>query len=197
MAGAAENLMTLDEFLAWERERPERYEFAHGVVTMMTGASAAHVRIAGNLTVALRLALRGSRCESFGSDMKVIASGTVRYPDLSVSCTPVDDKDDRLIEPVVIIEILSPSTERFDRGRQKLDYFATRSIRQYAIIEQDERLVDLYTRTDTGWINELLADDAILRLSSIGVEISLDAIYEDTDLDLTRRRANEAPAAAV
>ena len=188
--------MTLDEFLAWEREQPERYEFAHGVATMMTGASAAHVRIAGNLTVVLRLALRGSRCEPFGSDMKVIASGAVRYPDISVSCSPIDDKDDRLTEPVVIIEILFPSTERFDRGRNKLDYFATPSIRQYAIIWQDERLIDLYTRTEAGWTNELIADVGVLNLSSIGVEIGLDTIYEDTDLDLTRQQANEAPPPA-
>jgi Uma2 family endonuclease len=118
-------------------------------------------------------------------------------PDLSVSCAPIDDKDDHLTEPVVIIEILSPSTEGIDRGRKKFGYFGTSSVRQYAIVEQDERRVDLWTRTETGWINEVLADEAMLSLSSIGVEISLDAIYEDTDLDVTRQRANEAPAPAV
>ena len=78
--------------------------------------------------------------------MKVIANGTVRYPDLSVTCRPIGDRDDRILDPVLVIEVLSPSTEREDRGRKKFDYFATPSIMQYAIIEQDERRIELYTR---------------------------------------------------
>lgn len=80
---------------------------------------------------------------------------------------------------------------------KKREYFATPSIRQYALIEQDERLVDLYTRTDAGWINEVMAGDAVLKLSSVGVELALDAIYEDTELDATRRQADggQSPAA--
>src|SRR6266478_5493783 len=191
MSNVAEELMSLDEFLAWERDQPERYEFAHGVVTMMTGGSAAHVTIAMNLAFALRDALRGSGCRPFGSDMKVIANGTVRYPDVSVVCRPVNDKDDRIVEPVVIIEVLSPTTERVDRGRKKFDYFATPSIRQYAIVEQDERLIDLYTRTGDRWSDEIVEGDAVLKLSSIGVAISLDTIYEDAELDASRPREGE------
>src|SRR5690349_13138651 len=125
MTSAAENLMTLDEFLGWEREQPERYEFADGVVTMMTGGSAAHVTIAINLALALRNALRGSGCRPFTSDMRVIANGTVRYPDISVICHPIDDTENRVTEPIIVIEVLSPSTARIDRGRRKTDYFAT------------------------------------------------------------------------
>ena len=191
MPNVAEQLMSLDEFLAWERDQPERYEYAGGVVTMMTGGSAAHATIAMNLAFALRHALRGTGCRPFGSDMKVIANHTVRYPDLSVICRPVGDRDDHLSDPIVIIEVISPSTEREDRGRKKFDYFATPSIRQYAIVEQDERLIDLYTRTADGWRDEILEGDAVLKLSSIGVEMSLDVIYEDTELDATRRREGE------
>lgn len=129
--------------------------------------------------------------------MKVIANGTVRYPDVSVVCRPVDDKEDRIIEPVVIIEVLSSSTERVDRGRKKFDYFATPSVQQYAIVEQDERWVDLYTRTDAGWVNEVIAGDTAVSLTSIGVELSLDTIYEDTELDPTRRQADGEPAPAA
>jgi Uma2 family endonuclease len=85
MPNAAEKLMSLDEFLAWEREQPERYEYAGGVVTMMTGSSAAHVTIASNLAIALRQALRGTGCRPFGSEMKVIAKDTARYPDMSLA----------------------------------------------------------------------------------------------------------------
>jgi Uma2 family endonuclease len=196
MSSVAEKLMRLEEFLDWERKQPKRHEFANGVVTLMTGGSAAHVTIAMNLAFALREALRGSACRPFGSDMKVIANGTVRYPDISVVCRPVDDRDDRITEPVLIIEVLSPTTERTDRGRKKFDYFATPSIRQYAIVEQDERRVDLYTRAEAGWTNEVVTGD-VLNLSSIGVVLSLDTLYEDTELDPTRRRAGGEPAPAA
>ncbi len=196
MAGAAENLMPLDEFLAWEREQPERHEFDGFIVTAMTGAPLAHVTITMNLATTLRQMLRGTGCRPFARDAKVIAAGSVRYPDIAVTCHPVDGRDDVVPDPVVIMEVISPSTERVDRRRKKLEYFATPSIRQYAIVEQDERLVDLYTRTETGWINEIIADEEVLNLSSIGVEISLDAIYEDTELDVTRQRANEVTAPA-
>jgi Uma2 family endonuclease len=87
--------------------------------------------------------------------------------------------------------VISPSTERENRGRKKFDYFATPSIRQYAIIEQDERLIDLYTRTGDRWTDEIIEGDAVLNLSSIGVEVSLDVIYEDTELDAIRPREGE------
>jgi Uma2 family endonuclease len=196
MPNTAEKLMSLDEFLAWEREQPERYEYAGGVITMMTGGSAAHVTIALNLAMALRQALRGTGCRPFGSDMKVIANDTARYPDVSVTCHSVGDRDDNISHPVLVIEVVSLSTERDERGRKKFDYFATPSMQQYAIIEQDVRRVDLYTRSGDRWKDEIVEGGAILELSSIGVEISLDTIYEDTELDATRLReaARQAPA---
>jgi len=109
----------------------------------------------------------------------------------------VGDRENHLSDPVVIIEVISPSTEREDRGRKKFDYFATPSIRQYAIIEQDARLIDFYTRTGDLWTDEIVEGDAVLKLTSIGVEVSLDAIYEDTELDATRPQegARQAPEA--
>jgi Uma2 family endonuclease len=197
MSNVAEQLMSLDEFLAWERDQPERYEYAGGVITMITGGSAAHVTIAMNLAFALRHALRGTGCRPFGSDMKVIANHTVRYPDISVICRPVGDRDSHLSDPVVIIEVISPSTEREDRDRKKFDYFATSSIRQYALIEQDERRIDLYTRTGASWIDEVIEGEAVVNLSSIGVEISLDTIYEDTELAATQPRKGEGQIPAA
>jgi Uma2 family endonuclease len=182
MSNVAEKLMSLDEFLAWERDQPEKHEYAGGVITMMTGASLAHATITMNVAFALRQALRGTGCRPFVNDAKVIASDSVRYPDIVVTCQPVDGTDDIVPEPIVVIEVISPSAERDDRGRKKFDYFATPSIRQYAIIEQDERLIDLYTRTGDRWTDEIIAGDAVLKLSSIDVEVSLDSIYEDTEL---------------
>jgi Uma2 family endonuclease len=128
--------------------------------------------------------------------MKVIANNTVGYPGISVTCRPVGDRDDHISEPILIIEVISPSTEREDRGRKKFDYFVTPSIRQYAIIEQDVRRIDLYTRAGDRWIVEVIEGDAVLNLSSIGVEVSLDVIYEDTELDATRPQEGERQAQA-
>ena len=191
MSNVAEQLMSLDEFLAWERNQPERYEYAGGVITMMTGGWLDHSTIASNLWTELRDQLRGSTCRAFRGDSKIIANHSIRYPDLSVTCTQVRGTEDVVLDPVVIIEVISPSTEREDRGRKKFDYFATPSIRQYALIEQDERRIDLYTRAGASWIDEIVEGDAVLKLSSISVEINLDVIYEDTELDATRRREGE------
>lgn len=197
MASAAEKLMSLDEFLAWEREQPDRHEFDGFVITAMTGASLPHVVITMNIAFALRQALRGSGCRPFAKDAKVLAGSAVRYPDIAVSCRPYQETDDVVPEPVLIVEVLSPTTERIDRGRKKFDYFGTPSVRQYAIVEQDERRVDLYTRTDLGWINQVVTGSAVLDLSSVGVELPLDAVYEDTELDITRRPADEESAPAA
>jgi Uma2 family endonuclease len=196
MSNVAEHLMSLDEFLAWERDQPERYEYAGGVVKMMTGGSLDHSTIASNLWTALRDRLRGGTCRAFRGDSKIIANHSVRYPDLSVTCTQVRGTEDVVLDPILVVEVISPSTEREDRGRKKFDYFATPSIRQYAIIEQDERLIDLYTRSGDGWTDEIIVGDAVLKLSSIGVEVSLDVIYEDTELDATRQREGERQARA-
>jgi Uma2 family endonuclease len=129
--------------------------------------------------------------------MKVIANGASRYPDVSITRRPVGDRDDSIADPILAIEVVSPSTEREDRGRKKFDYLATPSIQQCAIIEQDARRIDLYTRAGDIWTNEIIQDEAVLRLPCIGVEISLDTIYEDTELDATRRREDEPQAPAV
>src|SRR5712671_6007726 len=104
--------MSLDDFLAWEREQPERYEYAGGVAMMMTGGSLDHSTIASNFWTALRDGLRGSACRAFRGDTKIIANNSIRYrhPDLSVTSTPVRGDEDTVLEPVLVVEVISPST---------------------------------------------------------------------------------------
>jgi Uma2 family endonuclease len=109
MPNTAEQLMSVSEFLAWERDQPERYEFSGGVVTRMTGASLAHVTITMNIAFTLRQSLRGSGYRPFTNDAKVLAGNAVRHPDITVTCSPVAGKDDIVPDPVVVIEIVSPS----------------------------------------------------------------------------------------
>ena len=196
MSNVAEKLMSLDEFLVWERNQPERYEYSGGIVTMMTGGSLDHSTIASNLWTALRGQLRGGSCRAFRGDAKVIANTSIRYPDLSVTCSAVRGDADIVLEPILVVEVISPSTEREDRGRKKFDYFATPSIMQYAIIEQDTRRIDLYTRAVDHWTDKVVEGDAVLNLSSIGVEVSLDTTYEDTELDATLPQEGERQSPA-
>ena len=137
--------MSIEQFLAWERDQPERYEFADGVVTMRAGQTLGHGAITMNLFAGMRGKLGRGAYRVFASSVKIVANATVRYPDIAVTCHPFEGKDDVVPEPVLIIEVVSASTECLDRGRKKFDYFATPSVLQYAIVEQDERRVDLYT----------------------------------------------------
>jgi Uma2 family endonuclease len=98
--------MTLEEFLAWEREQPERYEYDRGIVRMMTGGSLDHSTIASNLWTALRDRLRGRGCRAFRGHAKVIANDSIRYPDLSVTCSLVRGDADVVLDPVVVVEVL-------------------------------------------------------------------------------------------
>ncbi|HEX2151807.1 MAG TPA: Uma2 family endonuclease [Stellaceae bacterium] len=118
-------------------------------------------------------------------------------PDISVTCRPYYDSDDIVPDPIFIIEVVSPTTERTDRGRKKFDYFAIPSLCQYAIVEQDERRIDLYTRAEPDWTNQVVTDASVLSLSSIGVDLPLDVIYEDTELDAIRRPMGGGPAPAA
>src|SRR5262245_16907144 len=102
MANIAEQLMSLDEFLAWERDQPEKHEYSGGVIRMMTGAIA-HTTITMNIAYALHHALRGTGCRPFVRDAKVIAAGSVRYPDVVVTCQPVDGTKDIVPEPVLVV----------------------------------------------------------------------------------------------
>jgi Uma2 family endonuclease len=182
MSQAAAKTMTLDEFLAWERAQPERYEFVGGAVRLMTGGSLDHSLIATNIAGELRQRLRGTACRVFNGDAKVLTAGRSYYPAVSVSWAPLGDgKADVVPTPVVVIEIVSPSTERAEK---KPRYFEIPSLRHYAIVEQDEARIDLYTRTGTQWSNEVIEGmTATLRLPALDLQIGLADCYSGTSLD--------------
>ena len=170
---------TLDDFLAWEEQQPERFEFVDGVVRMMVGGTAAHSLIAVNLISWLHARLRGSGCHAFTGDMKVIATATGEgaYPDVSVTCRPFAPSDTAITEPMLIAEVLSRSTADRDRGGKFEMYKAIPSLRYYLLISQDRRTVDLYRRTAEGWDLTRAAGAAEVDLPELGCRVPLDAIY--------------------
>ncbi len=176
--------MTLAEFLAWEERQPLRYEFDGIGPVAMTGGTAGHADIQANLASAFRTRLRGSPCRFYGSDLKIqVADGHIRYPDGMVVCTPVDRKATVVHDPVVVFEVLSPSTAATDRIVKAREYQATASIRRYVMLEQDSAGATVYARAGEGWTHEILVADLLLALPEIGVELPLVELYEGIVFD--------------
>lgn len=181
MAEARPRAWTIEEFLAFEAGELERYEFVGGVVRMATGGTAAHSAIKGNVTFALDEALRGGPCRAIISELKVLTPTAVMYPDVLVACRPVAPDDDRLSDPTAVVEVLSPASETFDRIYKWREYQRIASLRHYVLIEQKERRIEVWSRTDAGWelgVVEPPADAVHLR--DLGVRLSLDEIYRNS-----------------
>ena len=179
MAKARPLPWTVEEFLAFEAEEPERYEFVDGIVRMMTGGSAAHSAIKLNTAIALKAALGTGPCRVDVDDLKVMTETAVMYPDILVICRPIAPDDDRVTDPTVVVEVLSPTTETHDRIRKWRQYQTIASLRHFVLIAQNERRVEVYTRAATGWalVTVEPPEDAIA-LEAVDAALSLGAVYE-------------------
>jgi Uma2 family endonuclease len=145
---------TPEEYLAWERQQPEKHEFHGGDVFVVAGATFEHNQIVANVLGELRAALREKPCRVCASDLrvKIPATGLYTYPDASVVCgRPAfeDDKLDTLLNPLIIVEVLSESTEDYDRGTKFTNYRTIASLRDYVLISTDKVLVEYHTRRVT------------------------------------------------
>ena len=171
--------MTLAEFLEWEERQPLRYEFDGVRPVAMTGGTAGHADIQANLAAALRTRLRGNPCRFYGSDLKFqVAEGHVRYPDGMVVCSPVDRTATVVYDPVVVFEVLSPSTAGNDRIVKAREYQATPSVQRYVMLEQDAVGATVYARSGDAWTHEILVADSLLALPEIGVSLPLTELYD-------------------
>ena len=181
MARSLPRPWTVEDFLVFEAEEPERYEFVDGIVRMMTGGSAAHSAIKLNLAVALRASLRSGPCRVDVDGLKVVTASAVIHPDVLVICRPLAPDDDRVADPTVVAEVISPSTEAHDRVRKWREYSAIASLRHFVPVAQKERRIEVYTRSETGWELAIIKspEDAI-PLKAVGATLSLDAIYQDS-----------------
>ena len=174
--------MTIAEFLAWENRQPTKHEFNGVAITAMTGVSGAHSGIQANLVTALRRRLRGKPCQAHGSDLKIEVAGSIRYPDAFVVCTLVGARDYVVREPVVIFEILSPSTAALDHGRKNEEYRDTHSVQRYVILEQDAMRATVFAREAGRWVGTLHSGAAVLDMPEIDITLPLPELYEDVAL---------------
>lgn len=178
-------LFTPDEYLRLEREAEFKSEYLDGEIYAMSGGSSAHSVLTVNATGEVRTALKGRPCQPFSNDMKVETGpgGLYSYPDLTVVCGKPQYRDehlDVLLNPTLIVEILSPTTEAFDRGMKWARYQQIESLREYLLVAQNAPRVELYTRqANDRWLLTIAKGlSAAIELSSIGCILSLSELYD-------------------
>ena len=194
----AQTRLTPEEYIAFERKAPPdseiiRYEYLNGELIAMSGASREHNLITGNIFGELRNLLKGNGCETYASDMRVSSPATSSYfyPDVVVVCEEPrfeDDVFDILLNPILLVEVLSASTEAYDRGEKFSHYRHLASLQEYILVSQDKVLVERYRRpkkhetvpvTAQDWIfTAFQALEDILPLTAIQCELPLQEIYE-------------------
>ena len=189
MSRPAEQFITAADYLALERQAETKSEYLNGCIYAMSGASRGHNRITVNLTSALHAQLKRKPCEPFSGDMRVKVSptGLYTYPDLVVVCGKGQFEDthlDTLLNPTLIIEVLSDSTEAYDRGRKFEHYRKLESLAEYVLISQHWPHVESYRRQpDHHWLlTESSGLDGVLRLESIDCELALVEVYDKVEL---------------
>ena len=184
IASPQQPYLTPEEYLHIEAQSPIKHEYIDGQIYAMAGASDPHVTIALNLATLLRSHVRGSGCRVYISDMKTRIETLNRfyYPDVLVTCDPRDlETPNHKRFPTLIVEVLSDSTEAFDRGDKFADYQTLESLREYVLINTKRQRVECFRRNDEGlWVLQFYTpQQTSFRLDSIGFEGILDALYED------------------
>ncbi len=172
------------EYLTLERKADHKSEYVNGHIFAMAGASRSHNLIAGNFHGEVSRQLRGRSCEAYLSDMRVKVSptGLYTYPDLVVACGDIrfeTEENDTLLNPTVIVEVLSASTEAYDRGEKFAHYRRLESLQAYLLVSQDKVRVERYLRQGAQWIfSEASHLDETICLASIGCDVALRDVYD-------------------
>ncbi len=187
-AAAIQTYLTPEEYLTFERKATTKSEYLRGQIIAMSGASFAHNFITADIVTHLNIQLMGGECQVAASDMRVKATQTASYfyPDVVVICgepRAEDDNFDILLNPMLIVEVLSPSTEAYDRGEKFEHYQQIASLKEYILISQDKVHVEQYRRQGEQWLlTEFREIEAVLSLLSIGCELRLRDVYRRVKL---------------
>jgi Uma2 family endonuclease len=173
--------LTAEEYLAFERSAEERHELVDGEIFAMAGGTREHSLLALNVGSELRAALRRAPCEVFNSDLRIKVESRYTYADVVVSCgTPrfEDPKRDTLLNPTAIVEVLSESTERYDRGEKFALYRTLSSFQEYLLVSQKQAQVEHFLRQpDDSWLLRVYGAGETVLLPSLACELSVDEIY--------------------
>ena len=173
--------LTADDYLRWEADQPEKHEYVRGKTFAMGGASRRHVTISLNVASALDEALDGTPSRAYIADMKVQATEDEAYfyPDVLVTCDPADHRADQFMRaPKLIVEVLSPSTEGIDRREKLRAYRTLPSLKEYALVSQDECKLELYRRRgDIGWDIITFEPGDAVEFASVELQMPIADIY--------------------
>lgn len=190
MSALEKTRWTVEDYLAFERDSQEKHEFVGGEVYLMTGASESHNLIVANVIMTLGVQLRRRPCRVYPSDMlvRIAATGDFHYPDVSVVCGEaviLREARDILLNPTVVIEVLSPSTELYDRGRKFHNYRTLDSLQEYLLITQDAYRIERFLRhADGQWLfTDVTALDAVLELPSIECKLAVADVYDKVEFE--------------
>jgi len=190
MSIAQKTALTPQQYLEQERQAELRSEYFDGQLLAKTGSSADHCTIVGNIAVGIRQQFRNRTCEVFMNMMriKVIKSSSYFYPDVVAVCgkPQFEDKEqDVLLNPTMIIEVLSPSTEQYDRSTKFEHYRSIESLVDYILVAQDKIHVEHYVRqSDRSWLfSEYKSAEEKIQIASIGCELSVAEIYEKVEFE--------------
>lgn len=174
-------------YLDWERQQSSRHEYVAGEIFAMTGATDAHVTVAGNLFALLRAHVRGTPCRVYMADMKlrVETADAFFYPDVFVTCTESDRRQIHYKnEAILIVEVLSDSTAAYDRGRKFAYYRQLPGLREYVLIDPETLGVDVFRREEHGYfVLYPFGPGERVELASIDFTAPIEALYEDVMLD--------------
>lgn len=186
MGQAAETLkFTAEDFLAWDQGQTVKHEYVDGHVYAMAGAEDRHATVMLNAAMALKQHLRGTPCRVFATDVKlrVEASDAYFYPDVFVTCSTADLANPLIKrEPVLVVEVLSPSTAAYDRGQKFAHYRGSETLKEYVLIDLDSRRSDVYRKGADGlWVLHPFADGEAVEWASVGLTVSAAALFEDVD----------------
>ena len=186
IASPQRQYMTPEAYLEWEPLQEDRYEYIDGEVFAMTGGTKPHNRIAFNLASALDNHLDGC-CEVYISDVKVQVSarGPYHYPDVVVSCDQRDQNTNQVIcHPCLIAEVLSPSTEAIDRGKKFRRYRQAESLREYLLIQADQKGVECFRKNEAGlWVLYSYEAEDELVLETVDLSLPIEALYRQVQFE--------------
>ena len=186
-----------EEYLALERKSDYKSEYVNGQIIAMAGASRQHNLIAGNLYREVSQQVRGRPCEAYISDIRVKVSrtGLYTYPDVVVVCGAIrfeGTSHDTLLNPLVIVEVLSASTEAYDRGEKFAHYRRLESLQEYLLVAQDKVRIEHYVRQGAQWVLSEVSDlNDTVHLASIGCDVGLQEVYDKVQF-VTSDEANPA-----
>lgn len=186
MTCSSSALLTEEEYLDFERASDTRHEFLSGRIYSMAGASREHNLITGNVAGEIRAQLKGKPCETYSNDMRVRVprTGLYTYPDVVVVCGKpvfIDDHNDTLVNSTLIVEVLSPTTEAYDRGEKFRDYRSIKSFSEYVLIAQDKMAADHFVRQNNIWMIREIEQE--IRLVAFPCILTFAEIYDRVEFE--------------